>query len=311
MSHECEDCGEQFETRTEKRVHDCPGEAGGSASSEIETEYGDELADYRARIENDEFGALYGGLAALEAAQEAAHDADADAYRDLFDEYFQPFADGLDRVAREEGWSALAEFIEAYDPRTGTFPHVSGVIENAVGRFVVRTRLEDGVDAIPADALAYLRAVPPACPSGADVAFEEAATYGWGIGHPEEPVADHLHEMADEHRYWVGAALETAVYADQAAAVEVLSRIVTDGSISFTVPHSLLVVGAPRFFLSAAVRPEIDRDPTTPRDWDWQSKYDYTFEWDPEVKTRIRDLATETGATEDLPADWTLASLAI
>jgi hypothetical protein len=305
--HECEDCGETFDTLTERRLHECDGESGSSA---VGAEYGEELAAFRDRIEDGEFDALYGALATFEDAQAAAHETDADAYRDLFWEYFEPFADGLDRFAVAEGWPVLAEFVEAYDPDGGTFPHVSAVIENAVGRFVIRTRLEGGVEAIPADALAYLRSVPPACPSGADAAFEEATTYGWGIGHPEEPVADRLRGMAEEHRFWVSAALEAALHADQEAAVDLLARIVTDDDVSFTVPHSRLTVDAARFFLDAVVGPDVGRDPAVPRYWD-RREYGDAFAWDPEVKARVRELVRETGVADDLPEEWTLADLGI
>jgi hypothetical protein len=272
----------------------------------------EELTALRDRIDDGEFDALDGALAALEAAGKAAGERGPEAYRDLFETYYEPFADGLDRLARAEGWPVLAEFIEAYDPRTTeTFPRVSAVVENAVGRFVVRTRFGDGVDAIPAEALAYLRAVPPACPSDAGAAFDEAATYGWGIGHPEEAVADHVHDMADEHRYWASATLEVGLRADQAAAVDLLGRIVTDDEIDFAVPHSLLVPGAERFFLATAAGAEAGRDPGVPRFWDWQAEYDYTFEWDPDVEARVRELARETGVADDLPENWTLGDLAI
>lgn len=311
MSHECAGCGETFDTLTEKRLHDCSGGTADAASTPTGDEHGEELATFRERVADGEFDALYGALATFEAAQDAAGE-DPDAYRELFREYFEPFADGLDRFAREEGWSVLAEFVEAYHPRTAeTFPHVSPVIENAVGRFVIRTRLEDGVAAIPGEALAYLRAIPSARPSGADAAFEEAGTYGWGIGHPEEPVADHLHEAAEEHRFWVSTALEAAFHADQAAAADLLARIATDDDIEFRVQHAILPLDATRFFLASAAAPDAGHDSGIPRYWDWQAAYDYTFRWDPDVRDRIRDLARETGAAEELPADWEIADLAI
>jgi len=307
MSHECADCGETFDTLTGKRLHDCPGQ-----DSSVETEYGEDLSAFRDRVEDGDLDALYGALATFESAQEAASGADPETYREVFWEYYEPFADGLDRFAREEGWTALAEFVEAYDPRTAEeFPHVSAVIENAVGRFVIRARIEDGVEAIPAEALAYLRSIPGTAPAGADAAFEEAGTYGWGIGHPEEPVADHLQEMAVDHRFMVSAALEAAFYADQEAAVDLLERLVTDDAIDFRVQHSVLTVGPARFFLDSVVGPDSDRDPSAPRYWDWTGEYDYAFEWDPEVKDRVRELARVTGVADDLPEGWDIASLAI
>ncbi len=151
------------------------------------------------------------------------------------------------------------EHFEPYHPRTAEeFLHVSPVIENAVGRFVIRTRLEDGVAATPGEALAYLRAIPSARPSGADAAFEEAGTYGWGIGHPEEPVAD------------------------------LLARIATDDDVEFRVQHSILTLDAARFFLASAAGPDAGYDSGIPRYWDWRAACGDTFQWDPDVMmTRV------------------------
>jgi len=271
----------------------------------------DDLAVLRERVANGELDASYDALVTLESALDDASD-DGVTDRDLLRTYGEPFADGLDRLARVEGWPALAEVVEAYDPRTAAeFPHVTAVIANAVGRLVVRTRLEVGVEAIPAGALAYLDAIPFARTSGADAAFEEAGTYGWGIGHPDEPVADHLHDAAEDQAFWVSAAIEAALYADQAAAVDLLARIVTDDTIEVDVRHSLLDPDAPRFFLASVAGPATGRDRTPPRYWDWRAEYDYVFSWDPEVQERVRKLARETGVAEELPPEWEIADLAI
>src|SRR5699024_12878899 len=59
----------------------------------------------------------------------------------------------------------------------------SPVIENAVGRHVVRTRLRDGVAAISVDALAYLGSF---WESMGDVSGEESFTYGRSEEHTSE-----------------------------------------------------------------------------------------------------------------------------
>lgn len=334
MSHECEDCGASFETLTRLRLHDCSDAPAGDAAASSEPtshdeappegratttaptgEAGpiDELDALLDRAADGDVDALYRAVAEFDEALGAASAKSGDQYRSVFWHYYEPLAEALDPASHEAGWPVLRDLIEAYDPReTGDLPLATPVVANAVGRHVIRIRHTDEAAAIPAAGLAYLRSIPVYASEAADVEREEAHAYGWGIGHPEHPVADHIQSMAVEHRFWALATLEHAFYADQHAAVDLLARILRDESITFSVSHPTGTIGSARFYLDSVVGPDSDRYwPNLPRYWDWREEYDYTFAWDPTVEERIRDLVRETGVVDDLPDDWSFQDLAL
>ncbi|WP_222912768.1 hypothetical protein [Natrinema sp. SYSU A 869] len=69
-------------------------------------------------------------------------------------------------------------------------------------------------------------------------------------------------------------------------------------------------VGPTRYYFGAVA--DLERgflNPHVPMYWEWEEEIDYSFTLNPDVKQRIRQLAHETGITDDLPADWTLPDL--
>lgn len=325
MSYECEDCGETFGTLTKLRLHDCPGSVS-SESLEADSKRSDQgatekdqtatesdLNAFLDRADSGELDILPETVANYESALQAAHEDSGDRYRDVFWEYYVPLANHLDRYARAEEWTVLGDIVEAYDPRySDEVPLASPVVENAVGRYVIRTRLAEGVSTISTAALDYIRVVVRNAPEYADVTFEEAHPYCWGIGHPDHAVADHLYEMVHEQKFWVKSALEHAFYADQHAAVELLDRFVRDDAVDFSLSTMQGSVGSSRFFLDSVVGPDSDKYwPQIPRGWEWQEDLEYTFEWDSDVERRIYELVRESDVEDDLPADWTLQDLAV
>lgn len=324
MSHECEDCGESFETLSRLRLHECgsappAGEtpADDEHAVDVEAEYPDLVGQLPALVEEARTGdqaALYRAIGEYDTVLSNAPTTDESGasgpYHDIRWAYYEPLADGLDAAARETGWDVLTEFVEAYDPHEqDALPEAAHVIANAVGRSLVRMRLTDGIDAVPADALAYLGRIPDYVDEHA-VAYEESYTYGWGIGHPEHSVGDRLRTVADTEHKWVSITLGTAFYADQHTAIDVLEEIVTDDSLSGTIQRMTFEVDATRYYFGAVA--DLERDflgPHVPPYWDWEEEFEYSFDLDPEVKQRIRDLVHETEIADDLPADWTLPDL--
>jgi hypothetical protein len=69
--------------------------------------------------------------------------------------------------------------------------------------------------------------------STSDVSWEESFTYGWGIGHPEHSVTDHLHDVVTEELFWVRGVLPRTFYADQHAAADLLDALLTDERIDY------------------------------------------------------------------------------
>ena len=326
MSYECEKCGESFETLSRLRLHDCsPDPAVDTASADdwstenppVEEEYPTLVGDLPTLVgdvHDDDYSVLYRAVAEYERVlTEVPADegfGSTGPNHAIWWEYYEPLADGLDAAAQANGWDILTEFVDAYDPREqDSLPEVTHVVANAVGRSIVRTRLSEGVDAIPAEALAYLGAIPEYTDEFT-IPYEESYTYGWGIGHSEHSVNDQLVALADTAQKWTSIALNTAFYADQYAAVEALEQLVTDDRLTGTIQRMTWEADATRYYFGAAADLELDLfDPHVPLHWDWEAELDYSFELDSEVNQRIRDLAHEAGIGDDLPENWTLHDL--
>lgn len=325
MAHDCDDCGESFETLTRLRLHDCGGvqpntitPPGRSRSSPTEeaTASVPELDDLLDRVSNGEISAIYRAVAMLESTLSSAieQDQSGETYRELFWPYYERASNELDEAARSEGWEFLGDVIDGYDPvEEDELPQVTPAIANAVGRYVIRRRLTDGVAAIPVAALEYLDAVAVNAPERGDVEREETHAYGWGIGHSDHSVVERLRVHASEDVFWVNPVLEHAFYADQHAAVDALEWLVRDDSIDETIPWPRRGdMSHRRYFLDCVYGLKTDDYwPTTPRYWDWHKEFDYAFELDGTVERRIRDLVDETGLDADLPEDWTFRDLGI
>jgi len=178
-------------------------------------------------------------------------------------------------------------------------PLTSPVIENAVGRHVVRTRLREGVAAIPVQALAYLGSF---WESMGDTSGEESFTYGWGIGHPEHSVADHLNEVVTEELFWVRGVLPHTFYADQHAAADLLDALLTDERVDYEDRYLLASILAKVYHDSA---------PNVPRYWDLREELDYRFEFDETVRSRLRESIETEGFHRRLGEDWSFRDMEI
>lgn len=310
MAHDCPNCGRTFETVSDFAEHGCmTGDDLGEDAEQPEREL-PELERSLESAKNGDVNALHDAISTYNERLATLRENDTPAYTDLFREYYEPLANCLDEHVQERGWSLLSEFTSKYAPRTDTegAPEASAVVENAVGRLVIRTRFLENVDAVPVGALEYLRAF------GVDdsAASEESFVYGWGIGHSDHPVAEHLHSMATDHYLWVGQALEQAFYADQRSATDLLERLVMDDEIQFTWPPDPDEgVDSQRFFLAIVADLDGDGDEYLPRFYDWRSEFGYTFEWEQTTQERVRQFVVECGLADELPDEWTLADLGI
>ena len=330
MSYECENCGASFDTLSRLRLHECPPEPANETPAAspplddsdpepatVENDYPTLVGGLPSLIEDAREGdlsALYRSMAEYETALKEARTTDESgstgAHHEILFAYYEPLAEGLDRAAHANGWDVLVEFVTAYAPREQErLPEVAHVIANAVGRSLVRARLSDEIASIPPDALVYLGAIPEYVDEFA-VAYEEAFTYGWGIAHPEHSVSDQLRALAETEHKWVRITLTTAFHADQHAAVDTLERLVTDDSLTGTIQQITYDTGVTRYYFGAVAGLTQDViGPHVPIYWEFEDEVDYAFELDPAVEQRIRDLAHETGVTDDLPDDWALHDL--
>jgi hypothetical protein len=341
MSHECDECGQEFDTLSRLRLHDCPGYQLAQASQESTTGTTDETTESppadpgldRRELEDDypevvgnlpelfddaregDLSAVSRAIAEYERVLTKVSRGEApggdELHNDLLFAYYEPLAEGLDAAAETSGWDVLVDFADAYNPREqGEFPEVGHVIANALGRAVIRTRRSDGIDAIPAEALAFLGAIPEYVDEF-HVAYEESYTYGWGIDHPDHAVADHLLALAEEEPKFVKITLNTAFYVDQHAALNVFETLVTDESISGTRRTLGMETDLTEFYFKSVADLETEElvGPHAPPYWDEDDDLPRVLDVDSEVKQRIRDLAHKRGVADGLPADWSLQDL--
>jgi hypothetical protein len=330
MSHECEDCEQEFETLTRLRLHDCPANETAtnddSRSAETSEDKRDvvkrqfdgvtieELDKLLASVHNGELSAIHQAMAIYETRLRSAHEAgESDRYRSISRTYQEQLITVLDDAAQTEGWTFLAEFLDAYHPETADeFPHVTAILQNVTGRSLIRMRLSSGVADIPAVALEFFSSILDQLErDGYDFIAEGMHPYGWGIGHPDHSVADDIHQHASTSIPLVNAMLEHAFYADQHSAMELLEQLVNDESIQETLPYRSGEITGLRYLLDAPAGTVSEFTPTMPRYWDWQEEFDYEFALDEGVEQRIRDIVTEQGFDDDLPNDWDITDLTI
>jgi hypothetical protein len=258
--------------------------------------------------------ALTQAVAIYEARLASAHEADeSDRYRGISRTYREQLITVLDDATQSEGWEFLADFLDAYHPgTTDEFPHVTTILQNVTGRYLIRTRLSDGVEAIPVEALGYFNSILDRLDrEGYDYILEGMHPYGWGIGHPDHSVADDIQQHASTDIFVVNAILEHAFYADQHLAMDLLERIARDDSIQERIAHPRGRTSETRSLLDAPAGAVSDFSPTIPRYWDWDEEVDYEFELDDDVEQRIRSLVTEEGIDDDLSSDWAIDDLTL
>jgi len=274
----------------------------------------EELDQQLARAENGDVTALTQAVATYETQLVAAQESDeSDRYRSISRAYQEQLITVLDKATQTEGWELLEEFLDAYHPETADdFPHVTTILQNVTSRYLIRTRLSEGVEALPVPALEFFSSILEQIDGdGYDFINEGLHPYGWGIGHPDHSVADNIHQHASTDVFVVNPMLEHAFYADQHSAMDLFEQIVSDDSIKRSLPHTTGQISETRFFLDAPAGAVSDFDPTIPRYWDWQTELDYEFELDEDVEKRIRDIVAEQGIDPDLPDDWEIADLII
>lgn len=349
MARTCEECGESFETLTRYRLHDCSGSEGERSTDQNEADWEREREQFerqrQKRKQSREKRARRAASTALTSALERAESGDPDAVYTLLGQYerhlsdaasaesydrywqlheglFDPASSAIEAIVDEEGWPYLLDILEAYWPETAIdldaysdpefqsdyvdtdeYPFVSHVLTGVTGRHTIRTRREREVSAIPAAALEFLLCYH--CFGGDNGAWVESMSYGWGIGHPEHPVGENLSVVVEgDYDIWAGAAIEHALHADQYAATALLEDIFEAG-----------IASDPAMLLRGVGAIDRGRYPEEPSDWDWTTVYPEFeangFDWDPDVKERLRELVVESDLHHYLPDDWTLADIEV
>jgi hypothetical protein len=231
---------------------------------------------YREAIHGDS-GAAYQLIAQYEQALRAGDvDPDAEEYEKY---YYDRVTSGLDTIALLDGWSFVADLMNAYEPEIedGKLP-VSGAVGNVIALYVLRTRQTGSVADIPAEALEYLLECSNA--STQTRPWRESTAVGWGLGHDEISVTDSVRQaLSDGQDEWVRQVLQHAFYADQHDAVNLLQTL--DLSLFSEVSNDLLTL-----------LPKPNAWPPGPSGA-WWEEFGYQFELDEDVREQVTSL-TET-----------------
>jgi len=279
-------------------------------SDEIELE---EVDKQLATADNGDPTALTQAVALYEAELTSAHEAEeSNRYQNISRAYQKRFITVLDDATQTNGWEFLVDLLDAYHPETSDeFPHVTTILQNVTGRALIRTRLSDGVEAIPLEAVEFFSSILDQLDGeGYDLIVEGMHPYGFGIGHPDHGVADDIHDHASTDIFVVNPMLEYAFYADQQGAMDLLERIVRDSSIQQSIQQPRGSVSETRYLLDAPAGAVSDFTPTIPRYWEWQAERDYEFELEDSVEQRLRKLVTENDI-DDLSSDWEISDLTL
>lgn len=227
-----------------------------------------------------------------------------DQVHDRYREGEMILVDALDAVVQTSGREILLDLIYQYDPRAeiAVPPGIGVIIGNTVGRDIIRTRSDQGVEEIPAAELGYLETLaeyehPVESPDDhrfTDERWAVSSAYGWGIGHPLHDVAGYIIETARNTSTvrWSEQTLIQAFYADPDAATDTLERFLTDDQTR----KKRLVLQSIKFVTWGLGIP-------TPG-WDWRAELDVNVELEDEVVERLRGLVEENNFSDEVSEDW-------
>jgi hypothetical protein len=217
------------------------------------------------RVTHGEQADVYGLLVAWD--QSIANTLDRDdrgsRFREVMSQYHERVIDLVDAAATNAGinWPFLQDCVEAYPPGIGDH-HCSSVLSNVVARCVIRTRIRDGVAAVPAWALDYLADITP--DDDGDWSLESSGAFGWGVGHPEVAVLDRTVERAERDDWWAMDVLQHVAFTDPDAGITLLARLLRSPDVG----EDLLFVDM--------LEPLFEQDfPDFPQYWEPEAELDY------------------------------------
>lgn len=121
MTHWCEDCGQEFETLSRLRLHDCAGDKSPEKGGEAMVDFTDmemdesrsdevtipELDDIVSTARDEESSALHQAIAIYETRLVSAYESgDTDGYQRITRAYRERLITVLDETTQTEGWGS-------------------------------------------------------------------------------------------------------------------------------------------------------------------------------------------------------------
>lgn len=225
-------------------------------------------------------------------------DESADIYRKIYWPSFEAISLKFNKYIKTMDWSFLLKLIDEFEPENDELL-IHSHIENAVGKKIIYTRINKGVEDIPIEALDYLGSFY----NMEDTEWEESFTFGWGFDHPKLNFYEKIIEAIDDDMaIWVSAVLERAFFADQKKAVPIFLELINDDTYDEETKFELI---------QAVTSLEEDFVYDIPRYWNWLREINLDLEWNPEVKKQIRATFEEEipEILYGLPNNWTFEDL--
>lgn len=131
----------------------------------------------------------------------------------------------------EVDWLFLQECIEAYPPGVDDH-HCSQVLANVVARYVIRSRINQGPDAVPGWTVDYLMGIT--VEDDTEWAWESASALGWVVGHSDIAVLDRIVDHTDtDSESWAMDVLKHVAFADPEASITLLDWLLRSSHLAY------------------------------------------------------------------------------
>jgi hypothetical protein len=208
---------------------------------------------------------------------------DGSRFREVMKQYRPQVLEIVDSAATDDDidWAFLEDCVEAYPAGVGDH-YCSSILANVVARCVIRTRITDGVKAIPAWALEYLRSIT--IDDDGDWAIGAAGAYGWGVGHPDVAVIDWIVERAETEDEWaILDYLQQMGFADPDAAITLLKRLLRSPDVREDIEYLEV--------LSDSLGQDFS---TFPKHWDPHTELDYSATFTEDQRERLLKILGDT-----------------
>lgn len=178
-------------------------------------------------------------------------------------------------------WLFLQECIEAYPPGVDDH-HCSPVLANVVARYVIRSRITQGPDAIPVWTVDYLMGIT--VEDDTEWAWESASALGWVVGHSDIAVLDRIVDQTDtDSESWAMGVLKHVAFADPEAGITLLERLLRSPDTR----EDLLFL--------RSLEPLLEQDlPNVPQYWEPHTELDYSVTVTDDQRERLLTLLGET-----------------
>ncbi len=206
-------------------------------------------------------------------------------FRKIEGEVYEKLSNKFFDHAKGDGWAFVLNAIEEYGPENEDV--INNVpVEEITGRMIILTRVNEGAENIPVEALEYLASFHDA----PDIEWETSFSCGWGFDHPNFDFKGTIEKaLKNGESIWASGILERAFFADQKKTAPILIEFIKRDDISNK--DKMALVQAIAFFTD---HDRWNMHDTSPRYWNWKDALDYgTFEWDEEVERSLKEVIEE------------------